>query len=163
MKLRNKKTGEIVDTLCRDDITKGLAFGIDHHNGNPTMAYYNSLSELNKEWEDYEEPDEVWYIDWKGDIRSADIDGDWECEKQIGNYFATREEAEKAVEKLKAWKRLKDKGFDIESWTTHIGDNYYKTGQIVLNLNNVMDRDWDEYNQIMEIKNDLDLLFGGEE
>ena len=30
--------------------------------------------------------------------------------KSIGNYFETKEEAEKAVEKLKAWKRLKDKG-----------------------------------------------------
>lgn len=50
MKLRNKKTGEIVDTLCSDDITKGISFGIDHHDGNPTMAYYNSLAELNEEW-----------------------------------------------------------------------------------------------------------------
>ena len=54
MKLRNKKTGEIVDTLCPDDITKGLAFGIDKHDGNPTMAYYNSLTKLNEDWEDYE-------------------------------------------------------------------------------------------------------------
>lgn len=54
MKLRNKKTGEIVDTLCPDDITKGLAFGIDKHDGNPTMSYYNSLAELNADWEDYE-------------------------------------------------------------------------------------------------------------
>lgn len=33
--------------------------------------------------------------------------------KQFGNYFNTREEAEKAVEKLKAWKQLKDKGFQV--------------------------------------------------
>lgn len=35
----------------------------------------------------------------------------WRKNKEIGNYFETKEEAEKAVEKLKAWKRLKDKGF----------------------------------------------------
>lgn len=47
MKLRNKKTEEIVD---RVDITireEGVVF-----NNNET---YNSLAELNAEWEDYEE------------------------------------------------------------------------------------------------------------
>lgn len=58
MKLKNKQTGEIVDTLCSDDITKGISFGVDHHDGNPTMAYYNSLAELNAEWEDI--PEEEW-------------------------------------------------------------------------------------------------------
>lgn len=62
MKLRNKKTGEIIDTLCSDDITKGISFGIDHHDGNPTMAYYNSLAELNAEWEDYDEPKKYKYV-----------------------------------------------------------------------------------------------------
>lgn len=83
--------------------------------------------------------------------------------EEIGNYFETREEAEKAAEKLKAWKRLKDKGFQITGWDNSIGDDYYKTGQIVLNLNNVKNTEWDEYERIGEIKNDLDLLFGGEE
>ena len=32
--------------------------------------------------------------------------------KAIGNYFDTKEEAEKAVEKLKAWKRLNEKAGD---------------------------------------------------
>ena len=109
MKLRNKKTGEILEAHEIGLIDKCAYLKI-FRAGDYGTKQYNSLAELNKEWEDYEEPEEVWYIDWKGDIRSADINDEWECEKQIGNYFETKEEAEKAVEKLKAWKRLKDKG-----------------------------------------------------
>lgn len=155
MKLRNKKTGEIID------VYKGQVL-LNYNNGRKTI-HFKSLEEL-EEWEDYEEPKEFYVVDLDGEILPSDFeDKTIEKSKELGNYFETKEEAEKAVEKLKAWKRLKDKGFNIESWTTHIGDNYYKTGQIVLNLNNVRDREWDEYDQIMEIKNDLNLLFGGEE
>lgn len=70
---------------------------------------------------------------------------DEENRKAIGNYFKTEKEAEKAVEKLKALKRLKDNGFkfkayqlqefNIKFWLDH---GYTKMGD------------------------DLDLLFGGE-
>ena len=104
MKLRNKKTGEIVIL-------------IDH-----IFDQYNSFSEVNEEWEDYEEPKEYWCIDWTGGVNHITLlDGSdtyEENKKEIGNYFKTKEEAEKAVEKLKAWKRLRDNGFkfDYESW-----------------------------------------------
>ena len=156
MKLRNKKTGEIVDTLCSDDITKGLAFGIDRHDGNPTMAYYNSLAELNKEWEDYEEPKGHWYINSLGEVEKLAIDDRLtDAEKsfildshlEIGNYFETKEEAELAVEKLEAWKRLKDKGF---RFIDHIDRD---SGQGMTRY------EWDGYVN----GEDLDLLFGGEE
>lgn len=42
----------------------------------------------------------------------------------IGNCFKTKEEAEKAVEKLKAWKRLKDSGLKFKDWNKI---NYDKT------------------------------------
>lgn len=147
MKLRNKKTGEVIIL-------------IDHIFDN-----YNSLAELTEEWEDYEEYGTTFFINaWGRTDSIINIDDEDLAElSAIGNSFETYEEAEKAVEKLKAWKRLKDKGFVIESWATDIGDNYYKTGQIVLNFNNVKNREWDEYRQIKEIKNDLELLFGGEE
>lgn len=111
---------------------------------------------------------EGWFIQSNGLVKILQYDyGDNDyfvnMAKEIGNKFETEEEAKRVVEKLKAWKRLKDKGFVVESWDTDIGDNYYKTGQIVLNLNNVKNREWDEYTQINEIKNDLDLLFGGKE
>lgn len=43
---------------------------------------------------------------------------------KIGNYFETREEAEKAVERLKAWERLKDAGLKFKDWNK---SNYDKT------------------------------------
>lgn len=139
MKLRNKKTGEIkaFDEVMRE------AYKWNN---------YNSLAELNAEWEDYEELKEWWYIDIHGPHKVTNNDEYYQqvkaASKEIGNYFETKEEAEKAVEKLKAWKRLKDKGLifsinkdemkiiydfsEISAWTT-------------------------------EVELDLDLLFGGEE
>ncbi len=43
---------------------------------------------------------------------------------EIGNYFETREEAEKAVERLKAWERLKGAGLKFKDWNK---SNYDKT------------------------------------
>lgn len=43
---------------------------------------------------------------------------------EIGNCFRTEEEAEKAVEKLKAWKRLKDSGLKFKDWNK---SNYDRT------------------------------------
>lgn len=161
MRLRNKKTGEIAEP-----------FGITCVNGRTFVQFEDekgkfkyeahSLAELNEEWEDVlEEPKEFWYIDCNGAIR-YDNDEDTEfanhC-KQIGNYFETKEEAENAVEKLKAWKRLKDKGFKF------IG---------VRGIGKVIDFDipkpytyvwFDEYNPNKDGKefyDDLFLLFGGE-
>lgn len=98
MKLRNKKTGEIVECFNNTD-------GI----------FPNSLAELNAEWEDYEEPKPWWYIDITLDVKQGELFLSKHVEqfKTVGNYFETREEADKAVEKLKAWKRLKDKGFRV--------------------------------------------------
>ena len=135
MKLRNKKTGEInLGDLHLDD--------------------FNSLAELNAEWEDYEEPKKYWRIDCDGEIEDYEYEGtsfEKDC-KEIGNYFETKEEAEKAVEKLKAWKRLKDKGFRFQFWTSsYSGDN------ISFFI------DWINADSKKEIEEDLDLLFGGEE
>lgn len=58
-----------------------------------------------------EEPKEHWTIGHDGAIFKL---SEWENQKdheEIGNYFETKEEAEKVVKKLKAWTRLKDKGF----------------------------------------------------
>lgn len=117
--------------------------------------YYRSLAELNEEWEDYEEPKTEFYITAWGDIREYSTEEERLAFKQklaIGNYFETREEAEKVVEKLKAWKRLKDKGIVIRKLrhNENGGDMYWscpsKTG--------ISDK---------QIWLDLDLLFGGEE
>lgn len=141
MKLRNKKTGKIVET-GRDYLTVPTHFN----------THYKSLKELYEEWEDYEEPKYIWFLDWKGNIHLLPINIDWEREKEIGNYFETKEEAEKAVEKLKAWKRLKDNGFKFLDYTA-LG-----LGEIKFE-HNVMD----EIEDVEQLEKDLDLLFGGEE
>ena len=110
MELRNKKTGEIVPA-------SNIAVGT----GKDGKWYY-SLAELVNEWEDYEEPKSYWFIGYDSQIESiCEEDNDEksiELDKQIGNYFETKEEAEKAVEKLKAITRLKSCGFKFKGWRT---------------------------------------------
>lgn len=133
MKLRNKKTGEInLGDLHLDD--------------------FNSLAELNAEWEDYEEPKEYWYIDPDANIEYTSKDDEYDDEaKQIGNYFETKEEANKAVKRLRAWKRLKDKGFRFDSWKN---DKEKYLGDFVI---------YASIKCLDDIVDDLNLLFGGEE
>ena len=147
MKLKNKKTGEI-GYFCFANWDSPVLIIMDK-NG-VQLAKYNSLAELNEEWEDApEEPKEYWYIDWNGEVCRSDINDErTEQMKLIGNYFDTREEAEKAVEKLKAWKRLRDKGFRFHGWNgTEIGSNISYISEFYYE----------------GCADDMDLLFGGEE
>lgn len=134
MKLRNKETGQIFDTI--QPVLGGEG---------------SSIAELLEEWEDYEEPKKYYYLDYGGRIKAMNDANDEEdiARKAIGNYFETREEAEKAVERLKAWKRLKDRGFRFKKWDysggMHIEFEFIK-------------QSW-----ATETEPDLDLLFGGEE
>ena len=164
MKLRNKKTGEIVDveSLGHADSLKGkfgyqvtLSWKIDEHLD--TCKTYNSLAELNEEWEDYEEPKEYYYLNEYLELDHemwTDTEFDNKL-KALGNYFDTKEEAEKAVEKLKAWHKLMDYwgtevlGWEIKDMPT--GGNW----QTVNVKFNVKTR-----KEPMEL---LNILFGGEE
>lgn len=148
MKLRNKKTGEIRDG--EDVILENL-----RKNGTTLNAI--NIEEIKEEWEDYEEPKSYYYITSIGEIvfrgfRLKKWNGGDDRRKQIGNHFETQEEAEKADEKLKAWKRLKDKGFRFDGYdvahNSHniiCGQAYFKAG--------------DYY--VKDVEKDLDLLFGG--
>ena len=148
MKLRNKKTGEIlsigniiVENPKRIDCGK--------------LMKCSSLAELNEEWEDYEEPKEYWYINFNLEcIKTTDDDTETDgYHKLIGNYFETKEEAEKAAEKLKAWKRLKDKGFRFDRWN-NASSGLYRPIWFYFEKDTALE----------DIKSDLDLLFlGGEE
>ena len=122
--------------------------------------YYNNLTELCDKWEDYEEPDLFYYIDADGYINFHLVnDGDFNNVKDgvenliaIGNYFETREEAEKAVEKLKARTRLINHGFCLKLNRFQERIEYkFKTGKIS-----------SEYDAEEALK-DIGLLFGGEE
>ena len=52
-KLCNKKTGEIGDLLGTYNAVPFIGIAIDYHDGNPVRYEYNSIAELNEEWEDY--------------------------------------------------------------------------------------------------------------
>lgn len=92
--------------------------------------YCDSLKELNNLFEDVpEEPTTYYYISDFGSIREGDVGkfvDDEIARKEIGNYFATEEEAEKAVERMQARKRLKDKGFRFTSWSTGWNAAYFR-------------------------------------
>lgn len=148
MKLRNKKTGEIID------IYKGQI--LLHYNQGKKTILFKSIEEL-EEWEDYEEPKEYWYIDYDGGILCGESDNS-SAEKMMismGNHFESLEEAEKAVRKLKAWKRLKDKGFRFEYYDYSDRDLHNH-----IQIKAITNR---EVEDSMLCKEDLDLLFGGEE
>ena len=81
--------------------------------------------------------------------------------KEIGNYFETKEEAEKAVEKLKAWKRLKDLGFEFIGKTLEYKENKDFGSVFFQTEENKSIRD--TYDDVVDFYDDLDLLFGGEE
>ena len=151
MKLRNKQTGEI-GYFCFANWNDPVLIIMDK-NG-VQLAKYNSLAELERNWEDYDETKELyWCIGDNGVLISSyhyeklhpTLD---KYRKELGNYFKTKKDAEKAVEKLKAWKRLKDKGFRLDAT---VGDTLFCL--------DIFMRD-DAYEPL---KDDLKIVFGGEE
>lgn len=112
MKLRNKKTGEIGYLHSDSDGQIQAA-----RNTGYNYKHYDTLAELVEEWEDAPESEGHWHIR-DGEVYWSEIKPCIRTEKrkEIGNYFETKEEAERAVEKLKAWKRLKDRGLEFNGW-----------------------------------------------
>jgi hypothetical protein len=152
MKLRNKKTGEIINykDLFTDEFISDLF--------SKSFSYFDTvLNKIQEEWELYNEPKEKYFfINWYGAVDDEIDDGyevDISC-KEIGNYFKTKKEAELAVEKLKAWKRLRDKGFRFDGYEVVHNSNGDLCGQLFYNAGDYC---------IEDVDKDLDLLFGGEE
>ena len=92
-----------------------------------TIKVGDNASEMFDEW--FEEIREYFYIDSKGDIEYSK--NEWnedvvEDHKLIGNYFETKEEAEKHLEYLKAKVIIKQdtKGFKPD-WKDIAEDKYY--------------------------------------
>lgn len=148
MKLRNKQTGEILDDAQYRNYSLSNGFGF-RMNGKEWE--YHSLAELNEEWEDApEEPVRHWFISGTRVYEENGYSDEGIASlESVGNHFKSKEEAEKVVEKLKAWKRLKDKGFKFKGWKNDTQTINYNFGGIA----------W----PTKELKPDLDLLFGGEE
>ena len=152
MKLRNKKTRMIgeVGYLITDLATGDGKIVVSNIYNQDELYEYDSLAKLNAEWEDYEELKEYWYYDTtKNGVDKISHLEDKEKDQAIGNYFETKEEAEKAVEKLKAWKRLKDNGFEFRRW------------EIIDGTINFMILPKGDYRE--KVYEDLDICFGGEE
>lgn len=165
MKLRNKKTGEIVeDAYVRE--THDFQFdgqkhvlavfrGNGHRPPERISGPYNSLAKLNEDWEDYDETKVGYLIDpMEEDCVSADDSGyeesDIERAKELGIWFETEEGAAKAVKKLKALTRLKDKGLKFGDFECD-----FKSGKGTLCF---------EIGKFEFNYDDFDLLFpGGEE
>ena len=155
MKLRNKKTGEIVELLAKPSFVKRNDDYLQSE-----VNTFNSLAELNAEWEDApEEPKEwYWFIEDNGIMQRSCHYEDLhptldKARKEIGNYFETKEEAEKAVEKLKAWKRLKDKGVSFEF--TVIDRKWY--------LKPKAEKQQRTFDEVHDLFKDVKIVFGGEE
>lgn len=111
MLLKNRKTGAIGVLHYEPD--KEYHFTVVPEDP-AEIQIHKDLSSLYGDWEDYKEPEKEYYsIYYDGSISkfSGGAGEDIEDMKSIGNFFKTEEEAEEAVEKLKAYKRLKDKGF----------------------------------------------------
>ena len=135
MKLRNKKTGEILETARSSAVFKDR-FKIYDEISNKYYVY-DSLAELNEEWEDYKDE----YFKFTPALLDNTIVA------LIVDKKTSREEAKQAMEKLKAWKRLKDKGFRFLENKT-IGE--YGNISYCLTYPTTSNED-----------KDLDLLFGG--
>lgn len=145
MRLRNKKTGEV------------KSFAVVVVNG---YADNDTLAELNEEWEDYEEPKEFYFITESGEVYSTIEYDDVGLYKEIGNYFETKEQAEKVVEKLKAWKRLKDKGFKFCGMGGLVNEIYFEANAP---FTHIMVDEYTADKTEKEYIDDLMLLFGDED
>ena len=153
MKLRNKKTGEIKDW----DFSNWYQAMLNPENKEKYECNLNDFIDravkFREEWCDYEEPS-GWCISMYGGICRINKDDEilFNDLKEIGNYFNDKESAYDALDKLKAWKRLKDKGLKFNKWTI---PEEPKTTHIKLVMEGEMD--------VPDSPYDLDLLFGGEE
>ena len=102
MRLRNKHTGEIIKW--------------EHGPRYRLGKEYSSIKEFAEDWEDAPEPKKKYYIGNSGVIHIEGTSLNREARETIGNSFDSWVEAYEAREKLRAWKRLMDKGFKFEGW-----------------------------------------------
>lgn len=142
-KITNKRTGETFEgEVWLAEIKDGKRYLKIEIKDEEDLDYLEIGDEEKK-------PKEYWAIGFPsgGEIRQYAYRGDlWDkFNESVGNFFATKEEAEKFVEKLKAWKRLKDAGLKPVRWEVEAEEIY-----VVYNDNENLK--W----------SDLELLFGDE-
>lgn len=113
-----------------------------------------------KDWFEEIKNEKYWCVDYiecgvdKLEYCPSDPSQD-EFNKKIGNYFKTEDEAWEAVEKLKAWKRLKDKGFEldyIDEYENLCGNGFEIPVRFIMPAESYNDK---------TVLEDLRLVFGG--
>lgn len=108
---------------------RGVSYTIVHKyqlekNPNILAEWFEEIKESTR-WKP-EENQKYYFLDSNGYVYNniwADDSVD-HGRLKIGNYFESREEAEKAVERLKAWERLKGAGLKFKDWNK---SNYDRT------------------------------------
>lgn len=107
------KLGEVVDAGTYYGGSCEIKILACTSQGKPRVFDYDSLASMREKWEDVpEDSEEHWHIR-DGEVYKSEIKYCTRIEKrkEIGNYFESKEKAKKALERLEAWERLKDKGF----------------------------------------------------
>lgn len=163
MRLRAKfqdedfELGEVVDADVTTTPDGFIKFQTVAKAGGRHTIIYDTLERFYSDWEDAPKKPKVGYIidPREEDYVFADDSGyensDVERAKELGIWFESEGGAKKAVEKLKAWKRLKDKGFRFDGWSAGLGKNKIYTIF------------WSHNDGEFDLRKDLNLLFGGEE
>lgn len=153
MKIRNRKTGEVVD-LCEGfigDVCCGEYIIVKPVACLNKEYRYDSWEKFVSEWEELEKPKNHWWIDGLGGICCSNCAEVSDEQKAIGNYFESEEEAEKALKVLKALKKLKDAGVKFDDWEKGPNTACGKMVTATAYIDNLED-----------VKDSLDILFGDE-
>lgn len=140
--------GEVVEANIYHGGNGGVKVIAEPTKGGMITFYFETLKGMNEMFEDApEEPKGIQCIYYVNHFDTVKLDG-----VIVG--FGSKEEAELAVKKLKAWKRLRDKGFRFDNWDLDADDE---------DVNVLLRSDKYKGNQVCVFGEDLDLLFGGEE
>lgn len=129
------KAGEIFKEMHDDEAIVLAPENWDQHR---QSIYIDEIENLDEWFEEVGEPEWVYYInEFGGDVNSvrvADIPGVRANLKSTGNYFKTREEAEKYLEYLKAKAIIKQdaKGFKPD-WGDKRQDKYHGEWDYIYN------------------------------
>lgn len=149
MKLKNKKTGETI--TLKDDRELALLKFVESSLPNGFILWEEVKETTRWKPEIYNEI--YYFINAAGMIvedtwsDSAGVDHE---RFEIGNCFQTKEEAKQAVEKLKAWKRLKDSGLKFKGWNK---GNYDRT----FCINAVIEHDVVAFEFFKDLRTALDM------
>ena len=158
MKLRTKfqdedfELGEVVDVFISNLLDYKLALTGEASKGGVVTIYYESLQELYDDWEDVPKEEPISSSHENGVESTGKIENIWtgnRRNKTVHIKCNSEKYAKEVFIKLKAWKRLQEKGFKFEAYKPYGAGITFTIAHM------------DELAE--DSKKDLDLLFGGAE